>query len=122
MAIDLTGLDKMSVEEDKGLSEPSQDEVPAAQPSVESWEEVEATGQAEEDPDRAKLKTFMSGAWPGPDEVDQGLPRDELEELNEMTGDEFVDTASSGTDDGDVDSDTDGEEVFYESQDVGHAW
>ena len=44
-----------------------------------------------------------------------------MEELDEMTGDEFVDTASSGTDDGDVDSETDGEEAFYESQDVGHS-
>lgn len=110
---DLSGLDKVNVEEDQCLSERSRDEIPAAQPSVASWEEVEPTGQMEEDPDIAKLKTFMSGAWPGPDE-------EEMEELDEMTGDEFVDTASSGTDDGDVDSETDGEEAFYESQDVGH--
>ena len=117
---DLSGLDKLDAEEDRCLSEQSRDEVPAAQPSVASWEEVEATGQVEEDPDITKLKTFMSGAWPGPDETDQGPPREEIEELDEMTGDEFVDTASSGTDDGDVDSETDGEEAFYESQDVGH--
>ena len=45
---DLTGLDKVNVEEDQCLSEPSRDEIPAAQPSVASWEEVEPTGQVED--------------------------------------------------------------------------
>ena len=118
---DLSDLLREEGKEDDVSIAPFWEEIPAAQPSAPSQPEVEEENQEsgpKKDEDIENLKEFMAGRWPGREAEDQAAADFNFELIDEITGDEFVDTASSDADNIEDWSDSEAEEDFYNSQNV----
>ena len=120
---DLSDLPPGDGKDDDLVIPPFWEEIPAAQPSNQSQPEGEEGEvgrevEPEKDEDIENLKVFMAGRWPGSEEEDQAAADFNFELIDEATGDEFVDTASSEDDDIEDCSDSEAEEDFYNSQNV----
>ena len=117
---DLSDLPQDEGKDDDLVIPPFWEEIPAAQPSNPSQPEDEEENQEtgpKKDEDIENLKEFMAGRWPGRAE-DHAAADFNFELIDDITGDEFVDTASSDADNIEDWSDSEAEEDFYNSQNV----